>query len=313
MRYWSPDAPKKDVEVYGQRFSDVVVAGDPKADPTKVLRSYEITVVDGRTHLPDGKDAWKFDEHGFCYIQRPLHDFEEHASQDRKRVDREFAPAVVEAVRRAAGAKRAFWMSHQRRAEGASQAESPAVGFSHADYGPSFERQIRAVLVARYGVPEEEARTCGICLANMWAPVLNPAYRMPLAVLDSSTVDMGRDVVPWIIHRSIDTGYGYHDEMVGRAAHGRPPAERVPQAALDAPAVAPLHSPRHRWVYLPDMAPDEAVVFKQWDFRAGAAAKATFHAAFPDPYHKLWQECPGRKSIECRVILTYDPELAARL
>ncbi len=56
------------------------------------------------------------------------------------------------------------------------------------------------------------------------------------------------------------------------------------------------------------MQPSEAAVFKQIDFRKGAKAKATFHCAVDDPFHKNWKECPGRRSIECRVLLIYDPD-----
>uniref|UniRef100_A0A7S2IKS1 Uncharacterized protein n=1 Tax=Alexandrium andersonii TaxID=327968 RepID=A0A7S2IKS1_9DINO len=279
----------------------------------KYFETRPATFVDARTHFPEGKHAWNFEQHGFCYIQRPAYDFEEHALQDRKRVDTEFGPKVCEAVRQAVGAKQAFWMSHQRRAEGAGFAERPALGFSHADYGPEYEDHVRTVLTTRYGLPEEEARTCGLCLVNLWAPVENPAFRKPLALLDGSTVDMNKDTVPWILHPSLDNGYGYYQEAMGQGQHARPQSERVPQAAKDAPALAPLYSKQHRWVFLPDMTPEEAVVFKQYDFRKCAACKATFHSAIPDPFHNNWKECPGRQSIECRVILTFDPEPASKL
>ena len=56
------------------------------------------------------------------------------------------------------------------------------------------------------------------------------------------------------------------------------------------------------------MTEEEAVIFKQYDFRTNAQSKATFHQAFPDPYHDAWDECPPRRSIECRILLTYPPE-----
>lgn len=315
VNYYRRDAPRTAVEVQGKTYSGVIEMGGENMNmkPGKFFKMHPTTIVDARTHLRSGKDAWKFERHGFCYIRRPEYDFEDHAAQDRRRVDAEFGPKVCEAVCRATGARRAFWMSHQRRAEGAGYAERPAVGFSHADYGPDYEEQVRTVLATRYGLPEAEARACGLCLVNMWAPVERPAYRNPLALLDGSTVDMAKDVVPWILNPSIDNGYGYYQEAMGRGQHARPPAERVPQAAKDAPALAPMHSPRHRWVFLSDMTPEEAVIFKQYDFREASTCKATFHSAFPDPFHKEWKECPGRRSIECRVILTFDPEPTSRL
>ena len=52
---------------------------------------------------------------------------------------------------------------------------------------------------------------------------------------------------------------------------------------------------------------EEAVVFKQYDFRPTSPSKATFHQAFPDPHHDAWEQCPPRRSIECRILLVYDP------
>ena len=71
------------------------------------------TIVDARTHLPRGLEAWELDTHGFCFVRRPQYDFEEHEQQDFRRVNKEFAPKVLECVRQAAGAKNAFWLSHQ--------------------------------------------------------------------------------------------------------------------------------------------------------------------------------------------------------
>ena len=58
-------------------------------------------------------------------------------------------------------------------------------------------------------------------------------------------------------------------------------------------------------VYLSDMTTQEAVIFKQYDFRKSQPAKATFHLSFPEAnrFHEAWAECPGRRSLECRVIL----------
>jgi hypothetical protein len=312
FRFLREKLPKTEVETSWGRFSGVT---DWRPSFGGALfESQQVTVVDARTHLPGGKDAWSLDEHGFCYIARPAYDFEEHAQQDRKRVDAEFGPKVVEAVRLAAGAKRAFWMSHQRRAEEGARiagqdADGYVLGFGHSDYGPDFERQLRTVLTARYGVLPHEAQTCGLCLVNMWAPVQRPAYQNPLAYLDSSSIEMPTHTTKYLLPSEVDTGYGYQKEALGQEKHPRPVNERVPVAAKDAPALAPLYSPQHRWVYLPDMTEDEAVIFKQYDFRKSSTSKATFHQAFPDPFHSSWADCPGRRSIECRVVLTYDTEI----
>jgi hypothetical protein len=202
-------------------------------------------------------------------------------------VDQDFSPLVLEAVKRKTGtaaskncricislfsctlcigAYKAFWLSHQRRAEEGRFAEKPAIGFGHSDYGADFEGQVRMVLQRRYGVlAEKEAESCELCLVNLWTPVLNPAYRFPLALLDNSTIDLATDTIRWKLHSAADNGYAYLKEAAsnGTKKHGRPVDERVPQAAKDAPALGPLYSPLHRWVYLADMKPEEAVIFKQ--------------------------------------------------
>ena len=111
------------------------------------------------------------------------------------------------------------------------------------------------------------------------------------------------------LHAGFDNAYNYENKgQDGKSKHSRPIEQRVPVAAQDAPALFPLYSPRQRWVYLPDMLEEEAMIFKQYDYRDSATTKATFHAAFRDPFHDKWPQCPGRRSIECRVILTFDPD-----
>lgn len=320
--YYKLDCPKKDMETKFGFFKDVLETaggGVSREERDKVMEKKPMTVVDGRTHLPGGKEAWNFDEHGFCFIRRPEYDFEEHLEQDRKRVNREFGPKVAEACRVATGAKRAFWMSHQRRSDNGTYIEGYARGAAHSDYGEEFESQFRSVLTARYGVEEEEANSCGLCVVNMWAPVERPAYKMPLALLDGSTIDLGKETIRWKNHANFDNGYGYYNDnkqVLGGnidAAQQRALHERVPQAAQDAPALGPCYAPQHRWVYLPDMTEEEGVIFKQIDFRTNKKARATFHCAIDDKFHSDWKECPGRRSIECRVILTFDPEGQAKL
>ena len=191
----------------------------------------------------------------------------------------------------------------QRRGEPSVQkigivADGYVLGFPHADYGPDNEAQFRQVLMGRFGVAEEEAMTCGLCLVNLWAPVNRTAFKNPLAYLDCSTVNMNTDTVRYLLDSELDTGY----------YSNRPLNERVPIAAKDCPAIGPVHRDAHRWVYCSDMTEEEAVLFKQFDFRSSSRSRATFHQAFPDPFHASWLECPPRRSIECRLLLTFDPE-----
>ena len=98
---------------------------------------------------------------------------------------------------------------------------------------------------------------------------------------------------------------------LGDIGYSRKPGEaidpsKVPLASQDAPALGPKFDPSHRWVYCPDMTPSEAVIFKQYDFRPSGQTRAAYHHSMEDKFHDCWKECPGRRSIECRILLTFD-------
>ena len=145
-------------------------------------------------------------------------------------------------------------MSHLVRTEDAG---TPSYArLAHADYGPEYETMLRETLVHRYKLPAEEARRCGLCTAGLWQPLDHPAYRDPFCLLDATTLggDSGDEKTLRFIDADNDLQYGSDQR--------RPPRERLPAATQSAPALAPVFSPRHRWVFCPDMTPDESVVFK---------------------------------------------------
>merc|ERR1711939_816085 len=73
------------------------------------------------------------------------------------------------------------------------------------------------------------------------------------------------------------------------------------------PAVGPVYSPKHRWVYISDQEPTEAWLFKQYDARSSVAQR-TFHNSFHDPYHAQRPKAThGRRSVEFRFLLTFPP------
>ena len=57
------------------------------------------------------------------------------------------------------------------------------------------------------------------------------------------------------------------------------------------------------------MGQEEAWMFKQYDTRGGLP-KMAFYNSFHDPFHDQWAECPARRSIEARVLLTFPKDSA---
>ena len=72
---------------------------------------------------------------------------------------------------------------------------------------------------------------------------------------------------------------------------------------VDGPAVAlPLHNENQRFYYVPRMRPDEVLIIKQLDTRAGKAMVAP-HTSFVDPTSP--SDAPERTSIDIRFLCVF--------
>lgn len=304
LRYFNGEVPRDQTVKTGMggEYSGLLTLGERpgmskeeyKKFREQMVLMHEVTVQNARSCQPGGLSSWKFEEHALTFVKA------EFCSNfhDPKVVKSEFEPRLLELAKRTTGATRAWMVGHQIRTEitGFGTSSASYARFAHSDYGPEYEPLFRRLLVGRFGFSEEEAQNCGLCCANYWAPIERPAYRDPLCLLDCTSVDLEKDTVRYI----------YQGELGFK--NNKPLAERIPAAAQDAPAIAPVFSSRHRWVYAPDQTPEEAVIFKQYDWRPNVARRACWHTSFRDDFHKDWEDCPGRRSIECRLLLVWDKE-----
>ena len=64
------------------------------------------------------------------------------------------------------------------------------------------------------------------------------------------------------------------------------------------------YNPDHRWVYFPQMVPDEVILLKCYDTKMDGRARWTAHSAFDDPTSPA--NAAPRQSIETRSIAFYD-------
>ena len=206
IRYFDPDAPRDEtVCAIGVEYTGLLTLGeapgaskeDYKKRRDSIIRQHAVTVRDARTSRIGGLTSWKFEVNGFTFVPAPapVENFQDHAC-----VCREYAPRLLELVKATTGANRAFVIGQQVRSEqtGRGTSSSSYARFAHSDYGPEFEPLFRRLLAARYGLPEEEATSCGICCAGFWAPIERPAYKDPLCLLDCSSVDMEKDMIRYI-------------------------------------------------------------------------------------------------------------------
>ncbi|MGA7327067.1 MAG: CmcJ/NvfI family oxidoreductase, partial [Rhodomicrobium sp.] len=67
---------------------------------------------------------------------------------------------------------------------------------------------------------------------------------------------------------------------------------------------AVTYNPRHRWYWLPNMRPEEALVFKVYDSSKDGRARWSAHTAFDDPASP--PHARPRESIEIRTLAFFD-------
>ncbi len=112
---------------------------------------------------------------------------------------------------------------------------------------------------------------------NLWRSIAGPVLSSPLALCDAQSVKAG-DWVP------CDLDYGDRMGEIYNVAY----------------------NPDHRWCYFPHMAPDEVLLFKNYDSTEDGRARFTPHTAFADPTTSA--DAPPRESIETRVLAFFVAE-----
>jgi hypothetical protein len=136
-----------------------------------------------------------------------------------------------------------------------------------------------------------EWRHPGVCAVTdnahqIWRPVERDVTREPLAMLDARTV-APEDFEAVTI--------SLPDPSSGKAF------DKIYTASKGFDIAQIRASDRHRWYYISDLAPDEALVFKQYDSRTDGRARQTPHSAI----ESVRDHGPARQSIEFRCLLRY--------
>ncbi len=211
------------------------------------------------------------DREGFGLIR---HDTAVKNFWDDDEVRAVYYPEVMNALKQATGADRVFVFDHttRRRIPGAEDSRTgirqpvPRVHVDHtAKSGPQRVRDL---------IPDEaEALLQGrVQIINLWRPIRGPLQDFPLAVCDAGSVAF-EDLVPSDLIYPRRVGETYQV----------------------------LYDPAHRWYYVPDMQPDEALLIKCFDSKTDGRARFAPHSAFSDPTTP--SDAAPRESIEVRTLV----------
>ncbi|HET6156830.1 MAG TPA: CmcJ/NvfI family oxidoreductase [Dongiaceae bacterium] len=212
------------------------------------------------------------DTHGIAHVQHrsAVRDF-----YDDEEVRRVYYAEVEQVLKQVTGADRVHIFDHtvRRRIPDTEdyQRDAPrqpawSVHVGHtARSGPQRVRDL---------LPDEaeELLKGRLQVINLWRPIRGPVEDAPLAVCDASSVAAG-DLVPsdLVYHHRVGETYSV------------------------------TFNPAHRWFYVPQMQPEEALLLKCVDTAANVPARFTPHSAFLDPTAS--PSAPLRESIEVRSLV----------
>jgi hypothetical protein len=230
----------------------------------------DILVHNARPGLTSGEHT--LERSGFCLTQNPnsIADF-----HDEEAVKQHYYPSIEKAVKRMAGANGVFIRSHLIRTETPIDFNDGYARFVHCDYNMSRLDEISEAVLADHGV--EPNLNWDYVWFNTWQPFDNPAINNPLAFINWQTLPED-DVIDYFY-----TGRDY-----------------------DALVAAPVYNPEHQWCYIPNMTPDEIIVFKQMDGRKDGRSVYCPHTSFDAP--NVPADAPPRRSIEVRLLAVFEKQ-----
>jgi hypothetical protein len=223
----------------------------------------KVTIEDGR------KADLSLERNGFVLVRHAtaVRDF-----FDAGEIKSVYVPEIERLVRELSGAKRVVMFDHTLRSGDEAEREArlirePVLN-AHNDYTEwSGPQRVRDLL------PEESENLLRnrFAIIQVWRAVKDPIRSNPLALADARSVAPG-------------------DLLVAERRY----PDRVGQT------YRLKYSPSHRWFYFPQLARDEAIVFKVYDSATDGRARFTPHTSFADPATP--PGAPPRQSIEARTL-----------
>ncbi|MDG2205801.1 MAG: CmcJ/NvfI family oxidoreductase [Alphaproteobacteria bacterium] len=228
-----------------------------------------VPIYDGRTVA----NELTLDANGFEFHNRPtaVTDF-----LDKGQIETVYNPEVEKIVAAATGASRVIVFDHTLRVADeemrTTQKLREPVRVVHNDYtDKSGPQRVRDLLP-----PDEAEAALGkrYVYVNVWRSIGGAVEEAPLGICDAQSITEGDMIL-------MDLKY---DDRVGEIHRAK-------------------YNPDHRWVYFPQMEPNELILLKCYDTETDRA-RWTAHTAFDDPTSPA--DAAPRQSIETRTIAFYD-------
>jgi hypothetical protein len=225
----------------------------------------EVEIRNGRA----ASAAFSLDENGFVLVKHKsaVRDF-----FDKAELERVYYPEVSELIAGVSGAARVVVFDHTLRSGDQAEREARLIREPlhsvHNDYTEwSAPNRVRELM----GDEADTLLKRRFAIIQVWRAINQPIQCNPLAVADS------KSIAP-------------EDLLIAERRY----PHRIGQT------YRVKYSAQHRWFYFPQMARDEALVFKVFDSETDGRARFTPHTAFDDPSTPLG--AAPRQSIEARAL-----------
>nr|WP_233285349.1 CmcJ/NvfI family oxidoreductase [Bradyrhizobium acaciae] len=240
--------------------------GEPKS--TALPEPHNVPIFDGRLI----SDSFSLDREGFALVKHPtvVKDY-----YDDNEVRNVYYPAVEAFLKATLKADRVLIFDHtvRKRVEGAADIRGggprqPATRV-HVDQTAVSGRN----RVFEHLPDEAEQLVKGrVQVINLWRPIRGPLRDSPLAMADGTTVAPEDLIASDLIY---------------------------PNRSGETYSVK--YNPNHRWFYIPEMTPDEAILLKCYDSATDGRTRFGPHTAFVDPTTPA--DAAPRESIELRTLV----------
>ena len=229
----------------------------------------DVLIMDAR----DITEPLDLDTHGFCFVKLPT-DFQDF--DDQEAIREQLYPAMEQLTRdRLPGKSYVVASDHAVRRQpkpggalrGSGVLRQP-LHRVHCDLTPT---TAKAAVTRLMGEKAEEVLSRRFAIVNYWRPITGPLRDDPLGIIDPRSVSP-EDLVK--VRHVYEAGDG---EIFGVR-----------------------YNPAHRWFYMSDMQPDDAIMFKVYDSGTDRPLVGP-HTAFP--LINAPRPVPPRESFEFRLLV----------
>ena len=273
--------------------ADIPEIGDRESRRANTAK-HVVDIHDARPRLASGDID--LDVNGFALLPHvsKVGDFTDDAE-----IKAVYYPEMIALAKRVTGAVEAFVIQHVLRTEDRTDFNKAYARFLHCDYSLDGARAAAERVLAKRGLAPADYANNDFAWYNAWQPFDHPALCNPLALVDAASVPP-EDLVDYRY-----TGYANARRTAAGAGAGNagPKTGEEAEAAMAGKSSMPARNPAHRFYYVPNMAPDELLFFKQLDTRRRGGACP--HTSFDDPTSP--PDAPPRRSIETRLMAVFAP------